>query len=101
MFQTGAGDTASIDIKELILKYLKYWYWYVFTVGVCITIAFFHVRYTYTPEYAVSSTLLIKSEGTGVLSGRISGGIGELGSKKDIRNEMIILKSRNLMHRVF
>src|SRR5690554_2084394 len=98
LFQTGMGDPISIDVKELVFKYLKYWYWYILTVGICFTLAFFHVRYTYTAEYAVSNTLLIKGEGNSVLSGIT--GLGESGSKNSIRNEMIILRSRNLMHRV-
>jgi len=100
LFQPGVGDPVSVDIKELVFKYLKYWYWYILTVCVCFAGAFFHVRYTYTPEYAISSTLLIKGEGNSVFSGGISGGLSDMGSNNSIRNEIIILKSRNLMQRV-
>src|SRR5690606_38772330 len=100
LFQPGKGVPAGIDIKELISRYLKHWYWYVLTVGICFTLAFFHVRYTYTPEYAVSTTILIKGGNNPVFSGGLSEGLGESGPGSSIRNEMIILRSRNLMHRV-
>lgn len=99
LFQTASGTPMPIDVKELIAKYVKYWYWYILTVGVCLTLAFFHIRYSYTPQYAVSCTLLIKGQGNNVFSG-IAGELGDQGAKSSIRNEMIILKSRNLMHRV-
>lgn len=99
LFQAQPGDSVPVDIKELFSKYLKSWYWYIFTVGICITVAFFYVRYNCTPEYAVSNTLLIKSEEKSFFSG-ISGGSDEFGVKKGIRNEMIILRSKSLMHRV-
>lgn len=89
-----------VDVKELILNYLRYWYWYVLTIGLFVSLAFFHVRYSYVPEYVTSTTLLIKGGGSNSIVSSLSGSLADGGGNSAIRNEMIILKSRNLMHRV-
>jgi tyrosine-protein kinase Etk/Wzc len=101
LFQTCPGEPEEINIKDLLIKYLRYWYFFVICVVLCLAAAFFHIRYNTTPEYYVSSTLLIKSSTSNpVLAGGLSEGSFTQGMDKSIGNEMIILQSRNLMHRV-
>lgn len=101
LFQNGSGEPQDIDIKALLRKYLRYWYIFFLGLTICLIAAFLHIRYNTTPEYYVSSTLLIKEDNSiHSFSGGISGGLGSLGVNKNIGNEMVILRSKNLMQRV-
>ena len=51
----------TIDIKALILKYTQYWYYFVLSILFFGFIAYLNNRYT-TPEYSVSTTLLIRDD---------------------------------------
>ena len=102
LFQiSGSGESKEINIKKLFLKYLKYWYLFVIGVILSLIAAFLHIRYNIAaPEYYISSTLLIKDDSNTGFSGGISGAMGSSGINKNIGNEMVILRSKNLMKRV-
>ncbi|MEK6481700.1 polysaccharide biosynthesis tyrosine autokinase [Catalinimonas sp. 4WD22] len=100
LFQTDSGNREEINIKALLLKYLQYWYWFVGSVILCFTAAFIHQRYNTLIQYHINSTLLIKDEqnGSDLLGG--TAGLGVFNNSKKIENEIVILKSKSLMHRV-
>ena len=102
LFQIGnTREPLEVNIKKLIFKYLRYWYFFLLAIVISIIGAFLHIRYNIAaPEYFVSCTLLIKEDGNSTFSG-ISGGLGSSGVNKNIGNEMVILRSKNLMKRVF
>lgn len=99
LFQT--EDSEKIDLKIILFKYLRYWYWFLIGVIVCVGLAFFYLSIT-TPQYSVHSTLLIKDDKKGPDIGG-AGAFSDLdifSSKKSIDNEIEVLKSKTLMHRV-
>lgn len=101
LFQNGSGGPQEVDIKALLANYLRYWYLFVGVLIVCLIGAFLHIRYNTTPQYYVSCTLLIKEDNSNYsFSREVPGGMGSLGVNKSIGNEMVILRSRNLMKRV-
>ena len=51
----------TIDLKGIIFKYSQYWYYFILSIILFTTIAFLSNRYT-TPEYSVSTTLLIRDD---------------------------------------
>ncbi len=57
----------SVDLKEHLQIYLKHWKWFVFSVLVFITMAFFYLRYA-TPEFEAQAKIQIIDE-TGSGSG--------------------------------
>jgi tyrosine-protein kinase Etk/Wzc len=93
--------TEEIDIKGIILRYLRYWYLFVIGVVLCFALAFLYLRYT-TPQYPVSSTLLIKDDKKGPdLSGNaVFSDLEIFKSSNNINNEIQVLKSKSLMQRV-
>lgn len=97
------NQSPDFNLRSLIDKYLRYWYWFVICCLVTLVATFLHIRYNITPQYAVSTTLLIKEDNTtgSVIAGGISGGMGDYGVNKTIGSEIIVLKSRSLMERVF
>jgi tyrosine-protein kinase Etk/Wzc len=94
-------EAEEIDIKALTAKYLRYWYLFALGIIVCLTIAFLYLRYS-TPQYSVSATMLIKDDkkGPDLADNAIFSDLDIFNSKKNIDNEIEVLKSKTLMQRV-
>jgi tyrosine-protein kinase Etk/Wzc len=89
-----------IDIKELIGRILAYLPYYLVSIIVALSIAFIINRYS-TPVYLIKSSILIK-DGKQKLDGseQFLQGLQLLSSSKNLENELIILKSRDLVKSV-
>jgi tyrosine-protein kinase Etk/Wzc len=101
---TPVGDTgtnSSINIREVLTKYLYHWPVFVLGVVLCLFIAFIYLRYT-QPIYQITGTLLIKDDKKGPMSkaGDLLDEIDLFGGSKIVENEMDILKSKTLMRKV-
>ena len=95
------NDAERINFREIIVKYIFHWPIFILGVLICLTAAFFYLRYT-PIVYEVNSTLLIKDEKKGG-SSRGNDLLDELdifGSSKVVDNEIEILKSKYLMQKV-
>lgn len=90
----------SLDLREEIGKYLRYWPWFIISVVVLVIIAFTYLRYA-TTIYSTSSTILIKDDKSGSTELAALEQLGVAGSGgNSIANEIGILKSRRLMENV-
>lgn len=101
VFKGEPGD--DIDAIQLVRSYLKYWYLFVISVIICGAAAFAYL-YLATPKYRVTSTILLKNEETQNGGGVRNSDIGDLNlfsTKQNIDNELEVLNSKSLMHRVF
>ncbi|MRJ10850.1 polysaccharide biosynthesis tyrosine autokinase [Ornithobacterium rhinotracheale] len=90
----------SLDIKEIIAPYLRYWYIYI----ICILLALFAVKmYTryIVPEYNTYATVLIKTNDRGMNTGALSA-IQEVNGirSEGIDNELLLLRSKRLLKKV-
>ncbi len=89
-----------INVREILDKYIFHWPIFVLGVLLCLTTAFFYLRYT-QDVYAVNSVLLIKDEKKSPIpGGDILADLDIFGSSKTVDNEIEILKSKTLMTRV-
>ncbi|WP_347158212.1 GumC family protein [Pontibacter chitinilyticus] len=90
-----------INLKGILQKYLRYWYLFVACVVLCVGIAYLYLRYT-TPEYLISSTLLIKDDTRGpeLAGNTIDNDFDIFRSSKNMNNEIEVLRSKSLMQRV-
>ncbi len=91
-----------IDLKDLIMKYVLHWKWFLVSIVCFAFVAFIYVRYT-LPEYVASSTLLVKDDRRGDIMSEVSAfqDLDLLGNVKgNVDNEVEILKSRNLLQKV-
>lgn len=96
-------ETVNFNLKEVLMKYLHYWWLFVLVVAVALTAAWIYLRYT-PPLYSVSSTLLIRADNN---KGGGAGGQDMLFSDLALfqnntnkQNEILILSSRTMMERV-
>lgn len=97
-------EEESINIYEIIFKYLAYWPWFVASVLVCLVGAFIYMRYQ-TPVYNITSAVLIKeqnSKGSAAAGNSAMAALQEMGGfsmTNNFDNEVEILKSRTLIRK--
>ena len=92
-----------IDVREVFSKYFKYWYLFVSGIIVSACLAMLYL-YWVTPQYRISSTLLLKNgevESNSLTNTSNLGEIDLFSTKQVIENEIEVLKSKSLMQRVF
>ena len=93
----------SIDIKEIVYKYFSNWKWYILSILLFSTLAYFY-KSSVSNIYKVESTILIKDDKNNGVVSEMSAfedlGIGINGGASAIENEIEILKSRYLIERV-
>jgi len=99
-YKDDSGLTKEKDLKEIFFRYFRYWYIFLISIILCVFYAFIHLRYYTTPQYYVSSTILIKENNNNFFGPSSAGGLGGLSQNKNLGNEILILKSNNLMKRV-
>ncbi len=88
-----------IDIRELIVKYLKKWHWFAVSIALCLGAALLYYFST-TPKYVVSSTIMINTteEGFGnMIPSSLSSIIDIGGESGNVEDELEILNSRFIM----
>ena len=97
-------EEESINIYEIIFKYLVYWPWFVVSVLVCLVGAFIYMRYQ-APVYNITSAVLIKeqdSKGSAAAGSGAMAALQEMGGfsmTNNFDNEVEILKSRTLIRK--
>lgn len=100
MQEKQVSQEETIDIKALILKYAQYWYYFILSILFFGCIAFLNNRYT-VPEYSVSTTLLIRDDNNTQLGAEnLLEGLELFSGKKNLKNEIVILKSYSLSEKV-
>ncbi len=86
------------EIKNIILRFLFNWYWFLLTIGIAVIAGFIYNRYT-APVYEVYSTLLVNEENSNspitALYGRNQGMFQEhyLNNWTNIHNQMAVISS--------
>jgi len=90
-----------LDLKDQILGYVKYWHLFAITLTLSLLAAYVYLQFT-TPEYKVSSTLLIQNDaqGEGLLKGTAFSDLNMFRNSKTTDNEMEVLRSKDLIYQV-
>ena len=87
----------SVDYKALFLKFFRYWYFFVLSIIIALTIAYFFNKYT-TPIYEVSSRMLINDPEK--VDPQTMIGMGTYGRiQNNIQNEIVVIKSYSVVNR--
>ncbi|WP_258929479.1 Wzz/FepE/Etk N-terminal domain-containing protein [Flavobacterium davisii] len=102
-FMPQEENVDEINIKLILNKFLRNWYWFVFLVIVSLFLAKIYLRYE-TSTYKASTTVLIKDKESGGLASELSvlediSSFG--GAKNKIDDEIEILKSRNIIKKPY
>jgi len=93
----------SINIIDLLYKYLSYWKWFVISIFICLFIAFIYLKKT-SPVYSRTLSVLIKdnSKDGNQINSELDEfkDMGFFKSNVNINNELSIMKSPVLMKEV-
>ncbi|WP_083925254.1 GumC family protein [Flexithrix dorotheae] len=92
------SEEEQIDIKSFLYKILRKWYYFAILIPIFIGLGFLYLKVA-TPIYKVTSTIMIDDESGSTLSTQdIFGDMGVFNSKKNIENEIAILKSYKIVN---
>ncbi len=95
-------EETSINYKMIFFRYYNKWYWFALGLFICIGAAAVYCYFA-TPQYRISSKLLLKDEKKGADFADVASLTDLLGSgsSSSVENGAEILKAQNLMIKVF
>lgn len=87
-----------VSIKDILNVFLRHWYWFVISVGLCCSVAVFKILKT-NPEYTRNAILLIKESNTRrSASSEVEALLSQTGNMTSkIANEVVVFQSPSLM----
>src|SRR5690554_3483403 len=101
-FRDESGEE-TISIMEILLRFVRYWKWFVVGIAVALFVVFVYLRYT-TPVYRVSSSIVLKEATRQNMQPTIGGmdgiQLGALGAVTNLENEIYIMQSRSIIRNV-
>ncbi len=92
-------DSDNINLRAVLFRYLRNWYWFVLSMGIMAGAAYMYLRYQ-PASYKSQASVLIKDEKKGIDQDNILKELEIFAPKKVVENEIEILKSYTLMDRV-
>lgn len=102
--QTPPYKTANedvIDIRALLFKYLKKWYWFVISICICCAVAFVYLKRT-LPKYSVQTSILLRDDKVNNPLSQLAllEGFGGSSASKEVEDEIQILTTKTIMSQV-
>ncbi|MDR1153930.1 MAG: polysaccharide biosynthesis tyrosine autokinase [Bacteroidales bacterium] len=91
-YQTNREE--GFDIKKLLNKVLSRWYWFVLSVSVAYSVAWFMNRYA-VPMYSASASLIINEEKKSTAELLVNV-LDRYSPRKNIENEIAVIKSYSM-----
>lgn len=87
-----------INLRELIFKYLRKWYWFVISVALCLIAGFIYLK-TANTQFKVQTTILLRQDkGSSALSEMaLLQSMGLSGSSKEVEDEIQVLTSKTIL----
>ena len=85
--------------KQIIYKYLPFWPLFVITVSISMFVAFVDLR-SQVPVYVASARALLKDPQKGGGDSKVLEALNIFGEKKIVDNEIVVLRSSDLMKEV-
>jgi len=97
-----ASNNEVLNLREILLKYLCKWYWFLISVVLCFGIAFYYLKTT-NVQYQVQTTILLRKDASnsGLLDMSALEGLGlSSSSSKEVEDEIQVLTSKSIMRNV-
>lgn len=99
---TPLDQEESINLREVVEKYIRYWKFILISLIVVVILAFFYIQ-SRAPVYESSAMVIVKDDESGPLSGddmNVFNDLGLVGSNTNLYNEIEVFKSRKLLSEV-
>ena len=84
---------------QILERYLPFWPLFVITTAISIAVTFVYLR-SQVPVYVASAKVLLKDPNKGSGDSKILDALNIFGDKKIVENEIVVLKSTNLIQEV-
>lgn len=88
----------TIDLKALFFKFTRFWYLFAISIFIAMLVAFLFNKYT-KPVYEVKTMVLVKDDKSKIDPSALLG-LGFSGTQQNLQNEIGVLMSYSLSHRV-
>ncbi len=90
-----------LNLREIIIKYLRKWYWFVISFFFCFLAGFLYLKMT-VPTFQVQTTILLRQDKSnmGFSEMAILESMGMGGTSKEVEDEIQVLKSKTIMKNV-
>ncbi|MEL7587608.1 MAG: polysaccharide biosynthesis tyrosine autokinase [Prolixibacteraceae bacterium] len=90
------------DYKRILFLFVQNWHWFTICVGIMLAATFLYTRYYKQETYTVNTSILITDDNkSGNLEDLFEKSLMNMGSSVTIDNEVELLRSYTLSHRVF
>ncbi len=91
-------DQEVINIRDLLFKYLRKWYWFVFAVLISLTVVWFYLK-TQNEKYTVQTTIMLRNEGRsgGNEQKMMMESMGLFSGSKALDDEIQVISSHKLV----
>lgn len=91
----------SVNIREIILKYLRKWYWFIISLFTCFVFAYIYTQIT-IPKYQVQASILLRQDDKafGLSESALLESMGMGGTLKEVEDEIQVLTSKTMMKNV-
>lgn len=103
LFEVDKAEAAgqSLNLRDMLSKYLNYWWLFVLAFGLSFVGAWLYLRYT-TPKFKVEATLMVRSDNSKSSAGSdaMLSSMLMMQSSANKQNEMQMLRSRAMLMRV-
>ncbi len=94
----GSIGSEEVNVVKLLVSYLRYWHIFAVSFVVAIVLATLYINYA-TPEYLITSTLLLKDDDKGADFSRnaVYSDLENYKFSNNLDNEIEVIKSKSLM----
>jgi tyrosine-protein kinase Etk/Wzc len=96
--ESGQQQQQSLDLKVILFKLYRYWYTFILTIFIALSIAFLFNKYT-RPIYEASTTILIKDKSEKQVDVQDILGLGRTKGIQNLTNQMALLSSYALANK--
>ncbi|WP_223651788.1 GumC family protein [Hymenobacter psoromatis] len=101
LFPLASEQPEAKSIAHIVRQYAKYWYLFVLSIGICLGVAYFYLKYLAVPQYSIYSTVLIKEDKNSSSAATAETfNLNLFAPSKNFNNEIEVLESNGLMERV-
>lgn len=86
-------------LLQILERYLPFWPLFVITTAISLAVTFVYLR-SQVPIYVANAKVLLKDPNKGSGDSKVLEALNIFGDKKIVENEIVVLKSTNLMYEV-
>lgn len=97
-FNQNSSSEDIINIREILLKYIRRWYWFVLSVIIAFIIAFLFIRSSEV-KYQIQSVILLRNDesSTGISQMAMMESLGFNGISKEVEDEIQVISSKKII----